>query len=179
MRTAFSDHPSLHPTSVSTLELMLYVSTNVTNIHVAGSSTPWWIVAVPAIAALGGALVVAFFQRGTELAKWKRDAVVQASARFLRAVGEVEHDSVMEELGNQKALSVRDWTRRILEARGACDELRILDAGIGEKAAGVITALDGVVREVVKDKPETAEARRAFVKTRGDFAETVRSRFEA
>lgn len=155
---------------------MFYVSTNITNVHVAGSSTSWWIVTVPAIAALGGALIVAFFQRGTEMAKWKRDAVVQASARFLRAVGEVEHDSVMEELGNQKALSVRDWTRRILEARGACDELRILDAAIGEKAGEVISALDVVVREVVKDQPD-AEARRAFVRTRGAFAETVRSQF--
>jgi hypothetical protein len=157
---------------------MLYVSTNVTYVHVAGSSTSWWIVAVPAIAALGGALIVAHFQRGTEMAKWKRDAVVQASARFLRAVGEVEHDSVMEELGNQKALSVRDWTRRILEARSACDELRILDAAIGEKAAEVISALDEVVREVVKDEPD-AGARRAFVRTRGAFAETVRSEFAA
>jgi hypothetical protein len=158
---------------------MFYLSTNVTNIHVAGSSTPWWIVAVPAIAALGGAVIVAFYQRGTELTKWKRDAVVQASARFLRAVGEVEHDSVMEELGNQKALSVRDWTRRILEARGAYDELRILDAAVGEKAAGVLTALDEVVREVMKDEPEAAAARRAFVRTRGDFAEAVRSQFAA
>jgi hypothetical protein len=155
---------------------MLYVSTNVTNVHVAASSTSWWIVVVPAVAALGGALIVAFYQRGTELTKWKRDAVVQAAARFLRAVGEVEHDSVMEELGNQKALSVRDWTRRILEARSACDELRILDAAIGEKAAEVISALDEVVREVVKDQPD-AQARRAFVRTRGAFAETVRSQF--
>lgn len=157
---------------------MWYVSTSITNIHVSGSSTPWWVVTVPAIAALGGALIVAFYQRGTELAKWKRDAVVQASARFLRAVGEVEHDSVMEELGNEKALSVRDWTRRILEARGACDELRILDESIGEKAAAVIAALDEVVREVMKDEPG-AEARRVFVRTRGAFAETVRSRFAA
>jgi hypothetical protein len=157
---------------------MLYAGTNITYVHVAGSSTSWWIVAVPAIAALGGAVIVAFFQRGTEMTKWKRDAVVQASARFLRAVGEVEHDSVMEELGNQKALSVRDWTRRILEARSACDELKILDAAIGEKAANVISALDEVVREVVKDQPD-AEARRAFMRTRGAFAETVRSRFAA
>jgi hypothetical protein len=157
---------------------MLYLSSSVTNIHVAGSSTPWWVVAVPAMAALGGAVIVAFYQRGTELTKWKRDAVVQASARFLRSVGEVEHDSVMEELGDEKTLSVRDWTRRILEARGACDELRILDESIGEKAAAVIAALDEVVRDVMRDEPG-AEARRVFVKTRGAFAETVRSRFAA
>lgn len=170
--------PDSAPGACSTLGLMLYVGTNITYVHVAGSSTPWWIVAVPAIAALGGALIVAFFQRGTELAKWRRDAVVQASARFLRAVSEVEHDTVMEELGNQKALTVRDWTRRILEARSACDELRILDEAIGEKAAAVISALDEVLREVVRDQPD-AEARRAFVRTRGAFAETVRSRFAA
>lgn len=158
---------------------MLYASTNVTNIHVAPSLTEWWVVVVPAVAALGGALIVAFYQRGTEMTKWKRDAVVQASARFLRAVGEVEHDSVMEELGNQKALSVKDWARRILEARGACDELRILDGAIGEKAAEVIAALDTVVREAMKDNPEATEARRAFVRSRGAFAETVRSRFAA